>query len=154
MIYETAKVTSKIINSKLENYTIGDFVLATVPKLYLGAYCQINAHSVITGRSSVRIGRHAVIGYDVTILSSSDTVAERMDDASPENKRKIINDHVVIGNYAYVGSHSILMPGVNIGDYAVIGAHSYVPSMTWVKPYTVSWGQPIKTRLTRQVTER
>lgn len=49
---------------------------------------------------------------------------------------------VVIQDYAYIGAHSQIMPGVTIGEGAIVAAGSIVTKS--VAPYTVVGGNPAK----------
>ncbi len=49
---------------------------------------------------------------------------------------------VVIGNYVYIGTNALIMPGVTIGDNALIAAGSVVTKS--VPPRTVVAGNPAK----------
>lgn len=50
---------------------------------------------------------------------------------------------VIIGNYVYIGSGSLIMPGVTIGNNALIAAGSIVTKS--VPPRTVVAGNPART---------
>lgn len=59
--------------------------------------------------------------------------------------RQIIPDFdcfgkVIIEDWAYIGSESLIMPGVTIGEGALVGAGSVVTKS--VPPYTVVGGNP------------
>lgn len=49
---------------------------------------------------------------------------------------------VNIGNWVYIGSNALIMPGVTIGDHSLIAAGSVVTKT--VKPYTVVAGNPAR----------
>lgn len=49
---------------------------------------------------------------------------------------------VIIEDWAYIGSQSIIMPGVTIGEGALVAAGSVVTKS--VHPYTVVGGNPAK----------
>lgn len=62
-------------------------------------------------------------------------------------------DPVVIGKNVWIGSNSVVLPGVKIGDNSIIGAGSTV--VEDVPPYTVVCGNPakIKKRYDSQVKQ-
>ena len=105
---------------------------------------QINCGSKIIGRRTVYVGRHAVIGYNCILMSSSDSVAPRMDDASKESDRDIVSAPIIIGDYAYIGSGSIISPGAHIGEGAVVSALTYIKKFAAIKDYSVVRGSPLK----------
>jgi len=49
---------------------------------------------------------------------------------------------VRIGDYTYVGAHTVIARSVTIGDHCVIGAHAFVNRD--VAPYTVAAGTPCR----------
>jgi virginiamycin A acetyltransferase len=48
----------------------------------------------------------------------------------------------VVGNDVWLGTASVVLPGVRIGDGAIVGAHSVVASP--VEPYTIVAGNPAR----------
>ncbi|MBI4128404.1 MAG: hypothetical protein HY459_05070 [Parcubacteria group bacterium] len=82
-------------------------------------------------------------------MTSSDSVAPKMDDASSESERNMVEGEVEIGDYAYVGAYALVNPCVKIGRGAVVGAYSYVDKD--IGDYEVGWGQPWRRRKTRRV---
>ena len=143
-IYPTAKISERSTIDLGEDSFIGDFTLITVPKLIVGEGSQINSGVKVVGREPCIIGRHVVVGYNVVLITSSDTLAAKMDDASPETERKIVSGPIHLGDYSYIGSGSVVMPNVVVGKYAVVGALSYVPEGTVIPDCMVGWGQPFK----------
>lgn len=143
-IYPSAKISERTILDLADDSSIGDFTLISVPKLVMGEGSSINAGSRIVGRQPCVIGRHVVVGYNVVLMTSSDTLASKMDDASPEKERNIVQGAVHLGDYSYVGSNSVIMPNVIVGRYGVVGALSYVPEETVIPDNVVGWGQPFK----------
>lgn len=68
----------------------------------------------------VIIGARCMIGSHVAITSLTH------DYDSPEMWKTIVAKPVIIGDDVWVGSHAVIMPGVNVGNGAVIGAGSLV----------------------------
>ena len=48
----------------------------------------------------------------------------------------------IVGNDAWIGRDSVIMPGIKIGDVAIIAAYSVVAKN--VEPYTIVGGNPAK----------
>ena len=148
LVYPAARISERTTLKMSPDTFIGDFVLVTSKKLTMKKGSQINAHSAVTGKLGVTLGRDSVVGYHCLIMTSTDTPkGEKMNDASPESRRAISNGDVVIGDDAFIGSHSTIMPGVKVGDRAVIGAYSLVTKD--VPAGKVGWGVPFKTRRSR-----
>lgn len=60
----------------------------------------------------------------------------------------------MVGNDAWLGRESVVMPGVHIGDGAIVAAYSVVTKD--VAPYTVVGGNParfLKNRFDSQLTQ-
>lgn len=75
------------------------------------------------------IGKNAVVSYGCTLITKSDTPSGKfMNDASPTRKRRLRVGSIRIEDGAFVGAHSVIMPGVTIGRRTVVGALSYVDS--------------------------
>jgi len=70
----------------------------------------------------VTIGDYSMIAYDVIIHTSTH------DYKSHPMWMRRIDRPVKIGKHVWIGTGSIILPGVKIGDYAVIGAGSIVTS--------------------------
>ncbi len=95
--------------------------------------CELYAAHLATGGtitigSNVAIGPHVKVfagGHDYNTLNLADT-------AGP----------VVIGDFAWIGGNSTILPGVHIGEGAVIGAGSVVTRD--IPPYTIAVGNPAR----------
>lgn len=88
----------------------------------IGAFTYINAKFGVTISENVQIGSHCAIYSESTI----------------DDKKGL----VVIGKGAKIGSHTVIMPGVNIGENAIIGAHSFVKAD--IPENAVAYGVPAK----------
>lgn len=95
--------------------------------------CELYAAHLATG-GTITIGNNAAIGphvkmfaggHDYNTLSLADT-------AGP----------VVIGDCAWIGGNSTILPGVHIGEGAVIGAGSVVTRD--IPPYSIAVGNPAR----------
>ena len=89
----------------------------------------------------VSIGRNVVINDGVTILTGThDTASEWYDQ---------INRPVVIGDYAWICTNALILPGVTIGCGAVVAAGAVV--VKDVPPFAIVGGNPA--RLLKQRAE-
>jgi len=106
------------ISGDVLNLTIGD-------ESALGR-CEISLHD------RVRIGRCVVINDGAVLLTASHSVG------SPLWSSKTAP--ISIGDYAWIATNAILLPGVNVGRGAVVGAGAVVGSD--VPDYAVVTGNP------------
>ncbi len=86
-------------------------------KIILGQDCFINSNSMIVAlKSDIKIGNNALIGDNVTIINHNHLKA----------RNTFESKEIVIGNNVWIGSHSVILPGVKIGDNATIAAGSVI----------------------------
>jgi acetyltransferase-like isoleucine patch superfamily enzyme len=100
----------------------------------IGRYCTIGDSVFLDGRSGLTIGDCVNFGSHVTIYT------RQHDIDSPDFAE--VGAPVTIGDYAWVSSHSIVLPGVTIGEGAVVAAGSVVTKD--VAPYTLVGGNPAR----------
>jgi acetyltransferase-like isoleucine patch superfamily enzyme len=106
--------------------------------LEIGDGTHISGHCVITAVEHVRIGRSVMLGRNVYIADHSHGIAAK-DIPILEQELESIQP-VVIEDNAWLGQHSVILPGVTIGRGAVVGANSVV--LHDVPPRTVAVGAP------------
>ncbi|SDM96282.1 acyltransferase [Pseudomonas azotoformans] len=94
----------------------------------------IGKRTFIQLHAAVRVGAHVAINEGVRILTGT----HGLDD--PAWRLKVAP--VVIGDYAWVATDAIILPGVTIGEGAVVGAGSVVGRN--VEPYSVVAGNPAR----------
>ena len=119
-IAENAEIGIVNINGRKDNLTIGDFTS-------LGRV-EIALHDKVT------IGKYVCINDGVVILSASHDVS----DPSWSHKKA----PVFIGDYAWIATNAIILPGVCIGKGAVVGAGAVVSKN--VSDYSIVIGNPAK----------
>jgi acetyltransferase-like isoleucine patch superfamily enzyme len=144
-VYETAKVCERTELLMDDKTVIGDFNFVSCARLKMMEGAQTNRHVCIEGRGSVTLGRYSTIANHVSILTSTDTPYGIMNDQAEDELRHVKTGDIVIGDYAFIGQGSVIMPGVTVGNGAVVGAFSFVTSdvrpwhiMHPVKPLTIS----------------
>jgi acetyltransferase-like isoleucine patch superfamily enzyme len=96
-----------------------EFVSHTGSRISIGDHTFINYGSSITAYKQVKIGRHCLLGHHLLIVDGNEHGIEQREVAPPAAP-VIIEDHV------WIGSHTIILPGVCIGRHAAIGAGSVV----------------------------
>jgi len=103
----------------------------------LGDGASVGVGSILIG--PVRMGENSACSQYCFISGQS----HRYEDVSVNFLRQGCKiDPVVIGKNVWIGSNSVILPGVKIGDNSVIGAGSTV--VEDVPPYTVACGKPAK----------
>jgi len=103
-------------------------------RIRIGRYCTIGDSAFLDGRSGLTIGDSVNFGSHVTVYTRQHDV-----DAADFAE---VGAPVVIGDRAWVSSHSIVLPGVTIGEGAVVAAGSVVTKD--VAPFTLVGGNPAR----------
>ncbi|MGF6823704.1 maltose O-acetyltransferase [Microbacterium sp. ZKA21] len=110
----------------------------------IGRGSSLNHGVFLDGLAPVRIGANVSIGMNVLVLTGSH-------DLGTADKRAgaLTASPVTIGDGAWIGANSVILPGVTIGRGAVVGAASVV--MKDVAASTVVMGNPA--RVVRRIDE-
>jgi acetyltransferase-like isoleucine patch superfamily enzyme len=106
----------------------------TPERIVIGAHTVIGDSAFLDGRDGLTIGANVNLGSHVSIYT------RQHDIDSPDFAE--VGGPVVIEDYAYVGSHAIVLPGVTIGRGGVVGAGSVVTKD--VEPFTFVAGVPAR----------
>jgi acetyltransferase-like isoleucine patch superfamily enzyme len=85
----------------------------------IGDHTFINYGTSITAHQKVSIGRHCLLGHHLRIVDRNEHGLEQRNVAPPAAP-------VVIEDNVWIGSHTIILPGVSIGHNSAIGAGSVV----------------------------
>lgn len=102
--------------------------------LIINENCVINENCRIDTRGGVEIGRNVSISADVRILTADHHVSD-----PGFNGRQ---NSVYIGDYAFIGTGAIILPGIRIERGGVVGAGSVVTRN--VKEFSVVAGNPAR----------
>jgi maltose O-acetyltransferase len=108
-------------------------------RIVIGEHTVIGDTVFLDGRSGLTIGANVNLGSHVTIYT------RQHDIDAPDFAE--VGGPVEVGDYAYIGSHSIILPGVTVGEGGVVGAGSVVTKH--VDPYTLVAGAPAQFRRRR-----
>lgn len=112
----------------------GRLILLSIAEESSLGHCQIALHDRVT------IGRRVVINDGVVLL----TATHSLQDPGWSHKKAPI----VIGDYAWVATNAIVLPGVTIGRGAVVGAGAVVRRD--IPDYTIVSGNPATTHPVRR----
>lgn len=112
-------------------------------RLSIGEGASIGPGVLLDAREGLRIGRSAVIAYEAIIW----TLNHDYNDEHFAEK----GAPVTIGDYAWICSRAIILPGVTIGEGAVVASGSVVTKD--VAPYTVVAGVPARPVAQREQIE-
>jgi len=91
----------------------------------------------------ISIGKKVMIGSHTAITSITHDYTQEDMRFSPT-----IRKPVVIEDDVWIGSHSVILPGITIGKGAVIGANSVVTKD--VEPYSIMYGSPARLHKNRE----
>lgn len=107
--------------------------------LEIGSGTYIGMNSLLNGfAAKLTIGCNVSIAQNVNIMvDSGPNASTAMQQIFPEDKRP-----VTIGDHVWIGTGSIIMPGVTLGDYCVVAANSYVNKS--FNCFTIIGGNPAK----------
>jgi maltose O-acetyltransferase len=112
----------------------------------IGHDAVINANVLISDsyKNLVTIGERASVSPNVSIVAAAGPNNSRLQHIPEVRDRIIVAKAVTIGEDAWIGAGSVLLPGVTIGQGAIVGAGSVVTAS--VPPYTIAAGVPARVR--------
>lgn len=93
--------------------------LYTKAGVVIGENCVIDRDCVLDGRGGIKIGNHVNLAPEVMILTASH-------DPDDADGFRGVYKPVVVEDYVWIATRSLILPGVHIGAGAVIGAGSVV----------------------------
>jgi maltose O-acetyltransferase len=105
--------------------------------LRIGASCMINEGCRFETGATITIGDRVHIGHDVTVLTTTHEIG-------PHDQRSSVSVHapVAIGDGVWIGTRSLILPGVEIGAGSVVAAGAVVTQD--VPPDTLVGGVPAR----------
>ena len=106
----------------------------TPGQLSIGANSTINRGCRLDSRGSLTIGDNVSMSTDVIVLTASHDI-QASDFAG-------FNSPVTIGDYVFIGTRAMILPGVTLGKGCVIAAGAVVSRD--VSPYTIVGGVPAR----------
>lgn len=114
----------------------------------IGADTFVNMNCVFLDAAPIRIGANVLVGPGVQLLTVSHPLAaaDRLVDAAArhagEAPYRTFARPITIGDGAWIGAGSLVLPGVTIGARAVVGAGSVVTAD--VPPDCLAFGNPCR----------
>jgi len=86
-------------------------------RLTIGTYCGFNVGCYFELEDRIAIGNHVAVGHDVMFLTRTH------DTSNPERRGgRAGSAPIEVGEGAWIGARSTILPGVKIGAGAVVGA--------------------------------
>jgi len=146
----------------LENaFLYGDIRIGEFVSLTKGVHCsgkiEIGDYTSISGPNTdlyskinfIRIGKYCSIARNVSFQEyyhhtsrlSTYMINEKIFELE-EGSDLISKGEIILGNDVWIGTHCVVLSGVNIGNGAVVAANSVVNKD--VPPYTIVGGNPAK----------
>lgn len=104
----------------------------------VGARTTVGFHTLVYASAGIEIGADCMIAPFVHIVDSEHGLARDR----PMNRQPNVVRPVRIGDDVWIGSHAVILMGVNIGDGAVVAAGSVVRED--VAPYQIVGGVPAR----------
>ena len=134
---ELRKLMSKLIEKEVdEGFGLFPPFFADCPEnIHLWKEVFINSGCKFQAQGGIYIGDKSLIGHNTVIATINHEI-------NPEMRRDLIPSRVTIGNNVWIGSGSIILPGVSIGDNSIIGAGSVVTKN--IPDNCVAAGNPAK----------
>ena len=135
------------------NIQIGEFcwidsytkLIAPYGHINIGKRVHVSTGVYLSGAGGINIEDYAGIAPNAIILSSTEypVPGKRMSGPMlPLEYRGIKQGPVILKKDSFVGSNSIVMPGVVIGEGAIVAANSVANQN--VAPYTIVFGNPAR----------
>jgi maltose O-acetyltransferase len=104
-------------------------------RLHIGSNVVVNIGCLFDLSSPITISNHASLGHEVMILTSSHEIGGKAHRAGP-----LYTAPVIIMEGAWIGSRSVILPGVTVGVGSIVGAGAVVTKD--VPPHTLVGGVP------------
>ncbi|MBD3211229.1 MAG: hypothetical protein GF311_01380 [Candidatus Lokiarchaeota archaeon] len=144
-IFDYAKIVKPEVIEIDENSEIDDFTFIYGGKgIKIGRYVHISRFVSVIGGGELILGDYCVLADGVRILTGTDSYhgGFRMSTVLPIEQRNPNISRVVIEKDAFIGTNSIVHPGVNIKEGAIIGSNSLV--LNDIEAWSINVGTPSK----------
>lgn len=114
--------------------------------LEIGKDTYVGMNTIMNGYvDKITIGINVSFGANVYLMvDNGPNASERLQRLYP-----VEHGPITIGNHCWVGSESLIMPGVTLGDFCIVAANSFVKQS--FPAYSIIGGTPAK--LIRKMTQ-
>lgn len=116
----------------------GTMLLPSGGSISIGDRTSLNQYVVINGEGKVSIGDDVMIAAFTSIFAANHNFDRA--DVPIRSQGMSTKGGIKIGNDVWIGTHAVILDGVEVGDGAVIGAGAVVTKN--VAPYTIMAGVP------------
>lgn len=130
--YKRTRIGSSTTLSDKSNIDISNNV-------WIGQYCLLDGLGGITIGEGVHIASHSCI-YTHSSHNSIRLLGSKYIEVPAGKRPGYIIKKVAIGDYSFIGTSSVILPGVNIGKGCIIGAGSVVSQD--IPDFSVAAGSP------------
>jgi galactoside O-acetyltransferase len=141
------------IMSGEKNISIGDYVWvdrycgleAVKGFIEIGRRVHVAPHSILVGFGGLTIGDYVGISADCKVYTTTEHYGDGMRMSGPMvpmRQKSVKVAPVAIERDAFLGTGSVVLPGVKIGEGAVVGANSVVTRD--IPPWAIVVGAPAK----------
>ena len=111
--------------------------LAMGSTVTIGEGCYINSGLTLIDDYNITICDHVLIGTNVTLCTTGHPIDPEM-----RVTHGMYSFPITIGEGAWLGANTVVLPGITIGKFAVVGAGSIVTRD--IPDYTVAVGNPCR----------
>lgn len=106
-------------------------------RLRIGHDAVINVNCFFDLNAPIVIGNHAALGHEVMLITSSHQIGDKKHRAG-----QLRTAPITIGDGAWIGSRSTILPGITIGAGSIVASGSVVTKD--VLPHTLVGGVPAR----------
>ncbi len=124
--------TAKLLNKK--NIDLAD-------NIWIGHYCLVDGTGGITFGEGVQLSSHTVV-YSHSSQDAIRLLGKHFIEQPATKRPGYKLKPVTIGEYTFVGTSSVILPGSAIGKGCIIGAGSVVNGI--IPDYAIAVGNPVK----------